>query len=531
MSESQDRSRPSIDIADFERRLRETSLAPADDHSDPLAELERLFEEPAPAPAVEPYRAERAPSLRPAPPVFVPPPPPPPVVQAPPPPPAAPSLPDVDEWDIDLRNWENELRGLATGPVSATSAPPPPAPPPVTTEADRGYSSAGWGTAHEERAPEPSVAAAATAFHDNDHGHAAHDDDSMRGWQAQGSHDGDPAFDLGLEDEEEPRRAGRYWLWAGVGAVALLAAGGAYGLRSRMSAPKDPPTILASTQPTKVRPDNAGGGDADPTVAAFDRRGDSVTGSKVVNNAEAPVDLSAQPPTPRVVGAPGAGGVSVGGGAAAPVGAPAPTGGDAGYFPTPKRVKTVSVRPDGSIIESDAPTAVTAPRPPARPTPAATPAPAPSAPPPAAATTPQAKPATPKTTARVTTPAKPETDGAATPAATQHPRPAPKPAKPATIAANTPPSAAAAPAAAGGGGGFSVQFAAAGSESEAHDRIAKAQGKFAGALGGHKLSIVKGVANGGTVYRVRVTGLSKDGAADMCTHVKENGGSCFVAKD
>ena len=32
------------------------------------------------------------------------------------------------------------------------------------------------------------------------------------------------------------------------------------------------------------------------------------------------------------------------------------------------------------------------------------------------------------------------------------------------------------------------------------------------------------------VYRVRITGLSKDGATGMCEKLKAAGGACFVAR-
>lgn len=519
MSESLDGSRQSIDIADFERRLRETSHG-SSHYEDPLAELERLFDEPENGGAHESSAssAEQAgvgrsapfvdpPQVRPAMPVA-----PPPFVAS-----------DKDQWDDDLRAWENELRGLA--PQAGGSKVPPPVDAPVDSgirpvAPPRGApigDDEDSDVRHQEAERSLAELRDDAAFDDDEAPRAFARWDSSRDQASERDFEDDDE----LDEEESPSFARKSLMWAGVGVVALLVAGGAYALRGRIGAPKAPPTIMASSQPTKIRPENAGGGEADPAVSAFDRRGDAVSGSKVVNNAEAPADLSAQPAGSMAAAVAMA--AVPPGQAAAPQAQPA---GDPGFFPAPKRVKTVSVRPDGSIIDSDAP----APRPTIPPG-AQTPAPAASAPRAAAPATtpaapPAAKPATPKTTARIVAPAKPDAETTPGSAVAAHakpmaPPPAAKPPKP----ASAPASDAAAPAS----GGFSVQFAATGSDSEAHDRAGKVQGQYAGALGGRKPTVVRGEANGATVYRVRVTGLSKDGAAAMCAHVKESGGNCFVA--
>ena len=74
-----------------------------------------------------------------------------------------------------------------------------------------------------------------------------------------------------------------------------------------------------------------------------------------------------------------------------------------------------------------------------------------------------------------------------------------------------------------------MQFAATSSDTEARDRVAKVQAQYGSALGGHKPSVVRAENNGASIYRVRVGGLSKEGAVAMCTKVKSSGGSCFVA--
>jgi len=41
----------------------------------------------------------------------------------------------------------------------------------------------------------------------------------------------------------------------------------------------------------------------------------------------------------------------------------------------------------------------------------------------------------------------------------------------------------------------------------------------------------KASVNGRDIYRVRVVGLSQDGANALCNRLKASGGSCFVARN
>ena len=51
--------------------------------------------------------------------------------------------------------------------------------------------------------------------------------------------------------------------------------------------------------------------------------------------------------------------------------------------------------------------------------------------------------------------------------------------------------------------------------------------KLSGALGGRRPAVVKA---SDSLYRIRVTGLSKESANAMCGKVKAAGGACFVAR-
>jgi hypothetical protein len=203
----------------------------------------------------------------------------------------------------------------------------------------------------------------------------------------------------------------------------------------------------------------------------------------------------------------------------------------------PRRVKTVSVRPDGTIIDGHAPamaspassqvasladavpsnvpaaTASTEPAPSiASLASGATPAPAPA---------PQAAPATTATPVKQA-----EADPAPAPAK-------PKPASGARVASVDPAEAQAAPApaAAPPAGTFSVQLAAPASEKEARDTAVRLGKRFAGELDGMKPGIRKAEVNGKTIWRVRVGAMGRDEATALCVKIQGAGGQCFVARN
>ena len=243
-------------------------------------------------------------------------------------------------------------------------------------------------------------------------------------------------------------------------------------------------------------------------------------------------------------------------------------------FPVAKPVKTVSVRPDGTLIAAaDASAPAAAPMPDVVPTPpvkSAVRAIDPIVATPEAATPKLDLPTklSPKSQQRVvakTDTTAPNADASATPSAPLQlaaPLKSAKPAKlaPKTVAeasaADSPPadaapavsttpsdsapaptiaaaaaSPSAAPAAAEGGGAWAVQLAAPRSEADARSAVAKLKSKFAGELGGDALSVRQADVKGQTIYRVRVSGLSKGAASALCSKLKAGGGDCFIAKD
>jgi hypothetical protein len=82
-----------------------------------------------------------------------------------------------------------------------------------------------------------------------------------------------------------------------------------------------------------------------------------------------------------------------------------------------------------------------------------------------------------------------------------------------------------------GGGEWAVQLSAPRSEADAQSAIAKFKSKYAEALGDSALSVHQADVKGQTIYRVRVSGLSKNDASALCSKLKAGGGDCFIAKD
>ena len=351
----------------------------------------------------------------------------------------------------------------------------------------------------------------------------------------------------------EPRRSRKgLWAAAAVIAIGLVGVGATFAMRGGSTA-KDgqPPLIAADRGPVKVEPANPGGAEIpNQNKQIYERSAEAPQGkSKVVASEEQPVDLQQiARSTPARVIMPGPG--STGGEAAAisPAAASAPVGAGTALAAAPgqpersivppepaltpmppvpglgepRRVRTVSIRPDGTPAQN--PVAVPNSQPvttgsaPARSIAAQAPAEAPLRIA-AAPAQPAAQPAAPKAQERATTP----------PAATT-------PAAPTRLAGAAPErAAAAAPATAAiraGNGDFVVQLGAPGSEAEARATFAALQRKYPQQLGGQAPIIRKTeLAGGKTVFRLRVGPYSRDDATTMCTALQAAGGQCFIAKN
>jgi hypothetical protein len=236
----------------------------------------------------------------------------------------------------------------------------------------------------------------------------------------------------------------------------------------------------------------------------------------------------------------------------------APPSDDAGNAPTPAVAGSVKAPAGNTQVaaaaDSDAPNADSAPirmvkttqlaNAPAAPL-AATPAPAPTAATPAPAPT-AATPAPAPTAASDAAPvptARPTQTAMATPAAVQpsvnvataaakppvaKPPVAPKPVQ---VAAASPQPAKQTATAAAAAGGYVMQIASLPSEEEAKRSQANLSAKFGSVLSGHPIEVRKfDVAGKGTYYRVRVAVGSKDDAAALCVKFRAAGGTCLISK-
>ncbi|MEB3043719.1 SPOR domain-containing protein [Rhizobium mulingense] len=101
--------------------------------------------------------------------------------------------------------------------------------------------------------------------------------------------------------------------------------------------------------------------------------------------------------------------------------------------------------------------------------------------------------------------------------------------KPTQVASAAP--AAAQPQQAASTGGYGLQIASLPSEDEANKSYANLSKKFAGVLGGRAHEIRRAdIAGKGTFYRVRIPVGSKDEAAALCEQYRAAGGSCLISK-
>ncbi|MCI4679995.1 SPOR domain-containing protein [Rhodoblastus acidophilus] len=305
-----------------------------------------------------------------------------------------------------------------------------------------------------------------------------------------------PAWPAAFSEAAPPEPAPRIRRKVMYGMAAVLALGvagiaGVLALRGH-SGSREVVTIEPDRDPARVKPAQVE--NATPEgQALFDRKGGNNV-SKVVANAEQPADLKT-----AVKNAPaGAAGV------ATPT-PPAPSAGGAqtdSLFPPPKKVKTIAVRADGSVIGGpEAPVPVPMTR--TLPTMAA------------GAPEPDVAPAPPRRSAEKSTQrAAALTESASKPSA--HSRPA---------------KVEAARETAGQGGGYAVQLAGTPSESAARAAAKRLSAKYSSALAGHQASYVQAKIGAKTIWRVRVNHLAEDKAKSICEAVKAQGGRCFVARD
>ena len=336
------------------------------------------------------------------------------------------------------------------------------------------------------------------------------------------------------DDVPRSRRRTGVLAIAGIFALAVVGTAGAFGYRAMFGSSGSsgpPPVIKADTTPSKVVPASAA--KSASTKLITDRVNDGAQPEKLVSREEKPVDIAdrqsgAAFPTGQVGASP------------APLGSGV-VGGE------PKKVRTIAIHPDGTMVADAAPSAQ-APRAemPAAP-PLATmleaPAAAAAMPPARAASPPPVRvanhpPAAPREAPRPAARPAPVVHQAA-PAASHAPlslspdAPAPRAPAPTRTASVAPTQLAPAAAQPARAGGYAVQVSSQRSEAEAKAAFHGLQGKFPKQLGGQHM-VVHRVDLGakGIYFRALVGPFASAGeAGQLCSSLKSAGGQCIVQKN
>jgi hypothetical protein len=348
--------------------------------------------------------------------------------------------------------------------------------------------------------------------------YGAYDDTAMRGsiqphqpsypaYEPTRPVEDDPSWDMATEapayaEPRKPRLSRAAMIAAAVFGVGVLGIGGTYAFKGKMPGSREIATIQAASGPVKIAPP-ANDGDQQTQSASLLEKDAAKTTAKVVSREEQPIDLNTLPQkSARVIS------MQPGDSQAAAAQQQTSMGGGMANLIEPKKVKTVSVRPDGSIIPNSEMAGMggNAPLPVARPASVGTPT--------SAAATPKASTPAPKMATRVST----------TPAADVAPKAAPRAAtettKTKSAALDDEPTATTR-------GQWAAQLAASPSEDEARSTASRMASKYSSELGGRRPTFRKAEVNNKTVYRVRVGGLSKEEASSICQKIS----GCFVAKN
>jgi len=346
---------------------------------------------------------------------------------------------------------------------------------------------------------------------------------------------------FGTEFAEAPRSRRLLFVTAAIIVVGISGIGATFALKRTPAGPQQIAMIKATTRPAKVA--------APPQIQSASAKAAIQDASVldttpqpapvgVINRTEEPVDLphaagvrlaadvgnaqSVPVPVPPSVAATPDSGHAQSGQARAPGTQVASTSNEAfglGGMIQPRKVKTVTVRPDGTVVADDA---------------------AAPMPPDSTAATPLAAAAAAAGEDTASTGALPQTSAnggeaaAALPMAAEEPPPPShssrahaKPVRVANLAHDDANGVAETRAS----GSFAVQLAARATESEAHQALTQLARKYSSVLGTKHLKFRRAKVGGKSVFRVRVGSLSKDAAAKLCTALQGKGGSCFVARD
>jgi hypothetical protein len=315
------------------------------------------------------------------------------------------------------------------------------------------------------------------------------------------------------DDEPLRRRRPGFLVIAGIFALAVTGTAVAFGYKAIFGASSrsgPPPVITADATPKKIVPPGSG---KDSSRAIDDRINERGAGEKILSREERPVDFRGQASNFPASQAPEA-------------------SGNAAATAEPKKIRTVSIRPDGTVVASADPNDTI---PQIKQT---VPAIRVQAPPSESVASP------PPSVREVQAPREvrvqaPVRSAPRAPAPNAGPlsldpnAPAPRRATAPARTASLAPAPSIPNAGAGGTGNYAVQVTSQRSDAEAQAALRNLQGKFPAQLGG-KQSFVHKVDLGtkGTYYRGMIGPFDNPGAAsELCSSLKAAGGQCFVQRN
>jgi len=334
-------------------------------------------------------------------------------------------------------------------------------------------------------------------------------------------------------DEAPPRRRVGVIAVAAVFALAVAGTAGAFGYRALFGASGSrvpPPVIKADTAPVKVVP-SAASKDAQSSKLITDRVG-SRQDEKIVPREEQPVDLknTASLPIAPTQSAQ----------QSAPM---APANGSGIVTAEPKKIHTITIRPDQVGLAdtgASAPTALPPAQAPRADVAVAAPPPRPPAAPPRVVNPPVVAEANPEPAPppppepRAAAPREPQAAPARNAASVGNAPLSLNPnAAPPRASAPTKTAAIAAPVPASSGGGYAVQVSSQRSEAEAEAAFRSMQAKFPNQLGGRQPMIHRVDLGAKGIYFRAMVGPFATGseASQLCSSLKSAGGQCIIQKN
>lgn len=463
------------------------------------------------------------------------------------------------------QEWRQESSPVPPAPHPEAYVMPPGAAP------YEGIPQAGAPQAYPEQYPEGTYTPypeQAAAYPEEAYGYPP---EAYEGYEAYYGDDGQPidGAEYYAQQEQQQRRRRRLAAVVAILTLAVVGGGGAYGYRTffasgTSSAP--PPVIKADTSPAKVMPTQ--GADAASNKLIYDRVGERNQAERVMPREEKPIDIKTASVTqaPRAIypgpnanaaASPPAtvpvSGRNTGGQVLPVANSPSIGQGSGAILPSAKKVRTVTIRPDMTIVPDAAASSPDPTPPPAKPAetpqpprPTAVPASPPSEPARAAparnvAAAPSPTPAAPGP-ARSAPPPSQSTSGPLS-LSPNDPAPAPAPAPPAPArAAQQPLSLASVPPASSGdtragtapsSGNFAVQVSSQRSEAEANAAYRTLQSRYPTVLAGRSSFVRRAdLGSRGIYYRTMVGPFtSAEQAAQLCGSLKAAGGQCIVHRN